>query len=115
MWSKDAGSRFSYEPLVIGDEVLFFRGDRAVVAALADGRERELPVPDPRDREGKQTIPFAVGAEPLVSLSYYEGALVVVSRLDHEGAQFNYGWHPLGGRIDVLLPKPPPEPEPAKP
>jgi len=104
VWSKQVAGRFSYEPVALGDSLLYFEGNAAMLASLADGAARPVQAPVPRSREEKLE-PVTINSDPLTSISYYKGRLFFVSRCEHEGMQLNYPWHMLGGRFYVLSPK----------
>ena len=116
VWSKKVSSRFYADPLVVDDRVLYFPGGKAMLASLADGSEVPVmftPTPPPNQppAEPKEFVP----GEPGAPVSFYQGSLMIVPRLDHTGFHVVYPWHVVGGTFHVLRPTPPPmEPTPAK-
>jgi hypothetical protein len=88
--------------------VLYFRGTKAELAALADGAESPLMLPNNfRQRAVKG---FAMTHDPIVSISYYKGHLFFVERPGdswHTNMQVNNPWGVAGGSYTVLAPVPP--------
>jgi hypothetical protein len=113
LWSRRVPSRFYHEPLLFDDgRFVYFSGGTAMVANVADGQETPLQwwgrgYQQPADGWNK----FEPG-EPMMSLTWYQGRLIVIARDDHEGLQMNYAWHPAGGRFYVLSPAPEEKPKP---
>jgi outer membrane protein assembly factor BamB len=105
-WSKKVDSRFEYEPMLLESQALFFRGPRATLANLADGKEEPLEI-----TKGKGQ-PFVLGADPVVPFSYYKGHLFFIGRpgdREHQSYQVNAPWHPNGGGFTLLRPPAPPK------
>ena len=106
LWSVQTTSRFDYEPLVLDDKVMFFDGSEPRLAELSSGAVTPLKAPQHPGRDG-QPKSFTDGDDPMVSLSYYKGRIIVVPRhaeTSHNVYQVNYPWHPWGGTFFVLGP-----------
>lgn len=128
-WTIEASTRFDYEPVlmagaaieggsgpVMAGEVLYFDGAKAKLADLATGKSRDLVYTWRRGRQTK-TEPLVLGDDPMLSISYYKGALIFVPRhgdSGHRDQYMNYPWHVLGGQFWVLSPGPPKEKVKAK-
>jgi hypothetical protein len=123
LWSKPADSRFDYEPLVLrdqvlGDQVLFFRQNRAMLARLADGVETPFRPPAPFNPDGLPPAALALQQDPILPIGYYKGRLFFVDRPGDQGHatfQVNAPWHVNGGNFTLLAPVPPAQPTEAKP
>jgi outer membrane protein assembly factor BamB len=110
LWSKKVESRFEYEPVLLENQALYFRGARAMMANLADGSEEALSVTG--KKKGLQGQPFNLGADPVVPISYYKGTLFFIGRpgdLQHQQYNVNMPWY-ASGSFTVLRPPPPPVP-----
>ena len=107
-WSKKVETRFEYEPMLLDDQVLFFRGPRARLASLADGKEDALDMAGSKHAPNALSQPFVLNAEPVVPLSYYKGNLFCIGRpgddSGHQAMQVNAPWHLNGGSFTVLRP-----------
>ena len=42
IWSRKVPTRFDYEPLLLENKLLYFKGKSAMLADLADGKEKPL-------------------------------------------------------------------------
>ena len=118
VWSKQAESRFDYEPLLLGDQILFFRNTRAMVAKLADGAETAFRPPTPPTADGLPPAAFGMAQDPIVPISFYKGRLFFIERPGegwHATFQVNAPWQVTGGSFTLLAPVPPPAPVEAKP
>ena len=107
-WSIQTNSRFWYEPVVLSDQILYFDGDKAMLASLAGGAIKELEATfQSRQKTEKRAV--SIGNDPMASISYYKGKLIFVPRhgdVGHTVLWRNHPWHPLGGRFYVMSPKP---------
>jgi hypothetical protein len=111
-WSKKVESRFGYEPVPLGDKVLFFNRQKAILANLADGLETPLryiasPKQGPKDKLDPKDL--VLGEEPLLPIAYYKGNLYIVERhadKGHEIRQVNAIWDVHSGSIQILTPAP---------
>jgi outer membrane protein assembly factor BamB len=117
-WSKKVESRFQYEPLLLEDRVLFFRNTAAMLADLADGKEKSLQwtSKDPKTQQ-VQINDVKLGHDPVGSIGYYGGMLFFVDRAGeawHNALYMNFPWHVTGGSFVVMKPTPP-EPTPKVP
>ncbi len=113
VWSKQAESRFDYEPVLLGDQVLFFHNTRAMLARLADGAESPFRPPSPPTADGLPTPGFVLPQDPIVPISFYKGRMFFVDRsgdLGHATFQVNAPWHVTGGSFTLLAPVPPAAP-----
>jgi len=112
VWLKKVPSRFEYEPVILDDQVLFFRESRAMVARLADGSEAALDIAGKNKAANAPAQPFNLGADPVVSISYYKGHLFFIGRpgeAHHQQFYVNMPWY-ANGSFTVLRPPPPPAP-----
>jgi len=115
LWSVRTRSRFAYEPVVLADKVLYFDGKAGMLADLATGAaaplmalQRTYNQETRKWEEGPG--PFLLPDEPMTSISYYKGRLLIVPRQwdsGHEVLYVNHPWHLLGGVYYVLSPPAP--------
>jgi outer membrane protein assembly factor BamB len=119
IWSRKVASRFEYEPLLIENHLLYFQGNQAMRAAVADGSEMPFVITMAPAR-GQQPLPgqpFKLTQDPIVSLSYYKGNLFFIDRpgeKDHPEYRVNYPWHVGGGSFTLLRVAPPLSPDKEK-
>jgi hypothetical protein len=108
VWAKQTNSRFQYEPMVLGEEALYFDGTAARLARLSDGRDRPFRTwSNPRHEEPGMRD-FHLPDDPLAPLSYYRKRIFVVTRAGdsgHTDMYTNHAWHLLGGKYFMLSPK----------
>jgi outer membrane protein assembly factor BamB len=106
-WTRKATTRFAYEPVPLGDRVLYFDKGAARLARLADGAESPLQWTGSAGRGEPVTANDFRPGDPAFPLTFCRGALLVVPREDHDQFQINFPWHMGGGRYQVLHPAPP--------
>ena len=77
IWSKKVPSRFDYEPLLLENKLLYFKGKSAVLADIADGKEKALTY---GGTAAQPATAFAMPQDPVTSIAYYKGSLIIVDR-----------------------------------
>jgi len=110
-------SRFAYEPMVFGDELLYFEDALAKLANAADGSIKDVQAYCPKGKEF-ELANISLGDDPLVSLSYYRGTIIAVPRHNnyaHGTQEMNTVWSPGGGRLCIISPREKPAEKEAKP
>jgi outer membrane protein assembly factor BamB len=104
IWSKKVPSRFDYEPLLFENKLLYFKGKSAMLADIADGKEKALTY---GGTAAQPATSFGMPQDPVTSIAYYKGSLILVDRAGetwHDRLYVNHPWHPTGGEFFVLLP-----------
>jgi len=107
LWSRKVRSRFDYEPLILGERLLYFKGRAAMLANLADGKEKPFQYAVRTPVGTQSPVPFTLPQDPVVSIGYAKGHLIVVDRAAdvwHDRLYINHPWHPTGGSFTVLAP-----------
>jgi outer membrane protein assembly factor BamB len=117
-------SRFDYEPLVLGDKLLYFEGPAGKCMDLASGAVTDFIVRrktvDPVTHKPVSAPgPLLLPDDPMVSISYYQGRLIILPR-NGDRAHERFGtadvWYPATATYYLVSPyvePPPPPPEPA--
>jgi outer membrane protein assembly factor BamB len=110
LWSRKVESRFDYEPLLIEDTLLYFRGNKAMKASVSDGKESAFEIVQAAKGQPIQSArPFALTQDPIVSISWYKGNLFFIDRpgeAQHNEYRINFPWHVSGGSFSLLRPAP---------
>jgi outer membrane protein assembly factor BamB len=119
IWSRKIDSRFEYEPLLLDKGILYFQGNRAMLADLATGTEKpfEVRVKAPGQPPPTEGRPFTLSNDPMVPLTYYKGNLIAIDRSgdnSHTILYVNHPWHMGGGGFTLLAPALPDPPKPAE-